>query len=176
MGGNVYRTGQSTPDCNWSANGYRLPTEAELEYAARGGAAGHRFPWSNTDTIQHSRANYDSRSSYSYDTSPTRGYHPDYDTGDYPYTSPVGSFAANGYGLYDMAGNVWEWCWDWHSEDYYSSSPGSDPRGPSSGSARMERGGGWYYSASYCRVALRDYYSPGIEYYTLGFRLVRTAP
>ncbi len=139
--------------CNWSANGYRLPTEAEWEKAARGGLSGKRYPWGND--IGYGRANYR-----------------DCVGG----TAPVGSYQPNGYGVYDMAGNVWEWCWDWHSEDYYSSSPGSDPRGPSSGSARMERGGGWYYSASYCRVALRDYYSPGIEYYTLGFRLVRTAP
>ena len=172
VGGNVYRTGRSTPDCNWSANGYRLPTEAEWERAARGSTAGHRFPWSDTDTIQHSRANYYSKSDYSYDTSPTRGYHPDYATGDHLYTSPVGSFAPNGYGLYDMAGNVWEWCWDWYDLDYYSSSPGTDPRGPGSGSDRVSRGGSWDNYACFCRATFRNYDPLGFSCDSLGVRLV----
>ncbi|NCD33989.1 MAG: hypothetical protein EOL87_11325 [Spartobacteria bacterium] len=121
--------------CNWSASGYRLPTEAEWEYAARGGLSGQRFPWG--DTITHQLANYYSSSSYSYDTSATRGYHPDWDDGGYPYTSPVGTFAPNGYGLYDMAGNLWEWCNDWYSSSYYSSSTSTDPTGPTTGSCRV---------------------------------------
>ena len=157
--------------CNWSANGYRLPTDAEWEKAARGGAAGHRFPWSDTDTIQHNRANYRSTSDYSYDTSLTRGDHPNYDDGVSPLTSPVGSFPLNGYGLYDMAGNVWEWVWDLHDSNYYSVSPEVDPRGPSSGSYRVVRSGRWGYDASSCRVAGRRHGWPGGRK-RMGFRVV----
>ena len=177
--GSTYRAGQyGDIACNWSAEGYRLPTEAEWEKAARGGLSGKRFPWG--DTIQHSRANYYSSTSYAYDTSPTRGHHPSYAVGGTPYTSPAGSFAPNGYGLYDMSGNVWEWCWDWYGSTYYASSPSSDPRGPSSGSSRVLRGGAWFCSAIYCRVAVRYRCIPGIDIYfydyAFGFRSVRTAP
>lgn len=174
VSGNVYKTGSSTPDCNWSANGYRLPTEAEWEKAARGGLSGKRFPWG--DTISHSQANYESSTSYSYDVSPTRGYHPTYNDAVSPYTSPVGSFAANGYGLFDMAGNLWEWCWDRWSDSYYGSSPGTNPRGPASGSYRQHRGGGWINSASHCRAASRGSYSyPFDGGVSLGFRSARSA-
>jgi len=155
VSGGVYRTGESTPNCNWSATGYRLPTEAEWEKAARGEAAGWPYPWSDIDEIDVSRANY---SNY------------------YGGTTPVGSFAPNGVGLYDMAGNVWEWCWDWYGEASYASSPGSDPRGPASGTGRVLRGGSWYVYANGCRVANRGNYWPDYELGNLGLRLVRTAP
>jgi formylglycine-generating enzyme required for sulfatase activity len=165
-----YDTG--TWACNFAAGGYRLPTEAEREKAARGGAAGHRFPWSDTDTIQHARANYYGYAGYSYDTSPTLGYHPAFSSGSYPLTSPVGYFAPNGYGLYDMAGNVWQWCNDRYSGTYYSSSPSSNPTGPPLGSYHVLRGGGWNISAFYCRCAYRGYLTPVDRYNYLGFRLV----
>jgi formylglycine-generating enzyme len=173
VSGAVMKTGTATPDCNFGANGYRLPTEAEWEKAARGGLSGKRFPWG--DTITHSQANYYSDNSYSYDVSPTREFHPTYATGGYPYSSPVGSFAANGYGLHDMSGNMWEWCWDWYDGNYYASSPSSDPRGPSSGPHRISRGGSWGYNANGARTADRGYYDPGVRDTVLGFRCARSS-
>jgi formylglycine-generating enzyme required for sulfatase activity len=172
----VYKTGTETPYPKWNANGYRLPTEAEWEKAARGGASGKRFPWRDSDTIQHSRANYYSSSLYAYDTSLTRGYHPTFDTGDFPYTSPVGYFGANGYGLCDMAGNVWECCWDWYQSDWYSQAGAtqSDTRGPTGPlSNRVWRGGDWRNVASYTRCATRVSSNPGSAYGNHGFRCVR---
>jgi len=173
VSGAVYRTGQvDAVICDWSANGYRLPTEAEWEVAARGGLSGKRFPWG--DTISQSQANYYAVDGYSYDLSGSvNGYNPTYATGDYPYTSPVGSFAANGYGLYDMAGNVYQWCWDWYGTP---DSGGSDPRGSATGSYRVLRGGDWSGNASCARSAYRDFNPPAAANSSFGFRLARGRP
>jgi formylglycine-generating enzyme len=171
---------------NWAANGYRLPTEAEWEKAARGGLSGQRFPWGNT--ISESQANYYAVPGYSasYDLGPI-GYNA---IGNYPATSPgtspVGSFPANGYGLYDMAGNVREWCWDWYArlpnqgDPYPAGSPysgGTDPRGAASPSYgdHVFRGGAWDNGDNETPCATRNVFdfSPNYTDYGFGFRCVR---
>ena len=155
-----------TWDCDFSKQGYRLPTEAEWEKAARGGLAGKRFPWG--DIINHSRANYFGRiGTYSYEDGTTSGRHPDWDDDGDPATSPVGSFAANGYGLFNMSGNVWELC-----HDRYGTYAGtSDPTGPSAGSLRVIRGGSWGSDARLTRCASRNWRGPTYANNFIGFRL-----
>ena len=175
VSGAVMKTGTTAPTVNWSANGYRLPTEAEWEKAARGGVSGKRFPW-GTDTISHSQANYKASTFYSYDASGSvNNSHPTYNDGTWPYTSPVGSFAANAYGLNDMAGNVWEWCWDRYAASTYVNGA-TDPRGAASGfSSRVFRGGGWRSGADGCRVASRLNGDPPYLLNYVGFRIARSS-
>jgi formylglycine-generating enzyme required for sulfatase activity len=172
----VYRNGQVDIEndwVRWPANGYRLPTEAQWEYAARGGAVGRRFPWSDVDTVTHSRANYCSTPELPYDVSPTRGYHPDYQAGGFGYTSPARSFSANGYGLYDLAGNVEEWCWDAYDAGYYGVSPAAFPIGPNVGNQRVVRGGSSEGQAFLMRCAKRWNWNAFVALSDLGFRCVR---
>ena len=176
LSGSTYRTGASgAVVCALRASGYRVPTEAEWEKAARGGLSGKRFPWG--DLIDRSHANYSvymvsGTNYYPYDLGTPSGYDPVNLTGNEPYTSPVGSFPVNGYGLYDIAGNVWEWCGDWYGN--YGSGTLTDPAGPASGSYRVLRGGNWDNNANGSRVACRGYNDPATNYDSGGFRCVRS--
>jgi len=162
--------------CKWA--GKRLPTEAEREYAARGGLQGARFVWGNE---------FNPGGKWMANT--WQGKFPAENTGEdgYKNTAPVGSYQPNGYGLFDMAGNVWEWCSDWYLPDYYARSPKENPPGPDTSfdpdepgiMKRVTRGGSWMCSDSYCRG-----YRPGARMKTssdtglqnTGFRCVKDVP
>ena len=148
---------------NPAGAGYRLPTEAEWEYACR---AGSRTPFYTGETISTDLANYDGN--YTYGNGRKGQYR--------RQTTDVGSFLPNAFGLYDMTGNVWEWCSDWYEKDYYSKSPSADPEGPTSGTRRVCRGGSWLYGPWYCRSAGRDRVAPGGRGDVLGFRVSLSPP
>lgn len=150
----VYTINGNIVSAKESANGYRLPTEAEWEYAAKGGNKNKDYKYAGSNKVGEVAWYY-----YNSDSK----------------TQPIGSKEkGNELGLMDMSGNVWEWCWDWYGSDYYDSSPNSNPLGPDQGSFRVLRGGSWYGSAGYCRVSSRFYGSPGSRGYDVGFRLARS--
>ncbi len=137
--------------CNTASKGYRLPTEAEWEYAARGG---------NESQV------------YIYSGSNTHGYVAWYDENSNNTTHTVGTKAANELGIHDMSGNVWEWCWDWN--DTYSSAVATNPQGAETGEDRVVRGGSWYDSGNYCRSAYRSGGVASLGGSGLGFRVARS--
>lgn len=148
----VYSISNKKTICNFSRNGYRLPTEAEWEFAARGGNKSKGYKYSGSDTLAEVT---------------------EFKGSNDKSTKIVGSKKENELDIYDMSGNVWEWCWDWNGS--YSSFVQTDPVGPSKGYYRVIRGGCRYYSATSCRVSDRYRYFPADGYYSLGFRLARSA-
>jgi formylglycine-generating enzyme required for sulfatase activity len=150
--------------CKWLSRQYggqwRLPSEAEWEYAARGGSQSGEYPYSGSDDLE------------------AVGWFQD-NSGDRTHT--VGCKKPNELGIYDMSGNVWEWCGDWYAPGYYAESPAEDPVGPVFerpailclfSRCRVLRGGNWYLGASYCRVTDRSYHIPKRKWYNRGFRVV----
>jgi formylglycine-generating enzyme required for sulfatase activity len=136
--------------CNWEATGYRLPTEAEWEFAAKGGNNSNYFPFAGGDNVNNA-CWYKDNSQYK--------------------THPVGQKTSNELGLFDMSGNVWEWVWDWY--DAYKEEAFQNPRGPEIGAYRVLRGGSWADNPNYQRAAGRGKENPTGRYTSIGLRIVR---
>ena len=145
--------------CDWNANGYRLPTEAEWEYAARAGDnTVSSLTWAGTNS------------------SSNLGEYAWYSDNSIDKTHPVGTKKSNAFGLYDMSGNVWEWCWNWITSCYDTETEGgTNPTGTSSGDYRVLRGGSWRNVSDYCAVSFRNSYGPSRRNFYLGFRVVRAS-
>ncbi|MCL2271679.1 MAG: formylglycine-generating enzyme family protein [Treponema sp.] len=150
---------ERTVSWNRNANGFRLPTEAEWEYSCR---AGTNTAFNTGNNVGTYEANYDGKSPYNNNAA-----------GAYiRKTVPVGSYQANEWGLYDMHGNVWEWCWDWYGN--YAAGAQTNPIGPASGTYRVLRGGSWFDGGRNLRSAARFNYYPGNRNYFFSFRIARS--
>ena len=149
----VYTIKDGKAQIDWTKNGYRLPTEAEWEFAAKGGKQSQGFQYAGSDVIDDV-AWYKENSRFK------------------PH--PVKEKKPNELGLYDMSGNVYEWCWDWFGESYFSDSPEQDPKGPATGERKILRGGCWYSEAKHSVIVARVHANPEGQGANVGFRLCRT--
>lgn len=151
---------------------YRLPTEAEWEYACRAGTR-TRYHGGDDPLSLLGIAN-------TFDRDSARNWPKWFDNAlagndGYPFTSPVGGFAPNAWGVHDMHGNAWEWVSDWYGSDYYARSPATDPTGPATGDVRVRRGGSWHSWSFYVRASFRNWNTPQTRYTLVGMRLVLEA-
>ncbi len=158
----VYSINSSHVECNFSANGYRLPTEAEWEFAAKGGVNGVMYAYSGSNDLDYVGWYGGDSMGRTYGNSEFRPH-------------PVGLKPPNSLELYDMTGNVYEWCWDWYDKNFYSISPTNNPVGSSKGFDKVVRGGYWGNMANYLRVFDRYCYHPNTKSVKIGFRVVRSA-
>lgn len=160
--------------CEWlsgkDSSAHRLPTEAEWEYACRAGTTTRYHFGDNPEQSVMAANIYDASSAIPF---PTWKQFALLANDQFPFTAPVGSFRANSFGLFDMHGNVWEWCADKYADDYYSKSPVDDPQGPTEGHLRVRRGGAWHSWALYTRSTFRNWNTPQTRYLNLGFRVAR---
>lgn len=159
--------------CEWlskkEGRKYRLPSEAEWEYACRAGTRTRYHGGQDPESLIEVANSFDQDTEKNW-----QKWKPFALAGrdGFEFTAPVGSFKPNAFGLYDMHGNAWEWCEDWHSDTYYAESPLNDPPGPKEGVVRVRRGGSWHTWSFYARSAFRNWNDPSTRYTLVGMRLV----